>query len=147
MGCQGSEKNTTVGKYSFANEKQIQRYKDLLTNELIEPAKFQIWVMDADGNNKRQVTNNDCANFAPFFHPDDQRLIFCSNLNSNDTRQPDFNLWMINEDGSGLEQITYFDDFDGFPMFSPDGKKLVFASNRFNRQPRDTNVFIGDWVD
>jgi Tol biopolymer transport system component len=54
---------------------------------------------------------------------------------------------MINEDGSGLEQITYFDDFDGFPMFSPDGKKLVFASNRFNRQPRDTNVFIGDWVD
>jgi len=133
--------------YHPKTEKQIQRYKKLLADELIEPAKFQIWVMDADGSNKRQITKNDFANFAPFYHPDNQRIIFCSNLNSKDPRQPDFNLWMINEDGSGLEQITYFDNFDGFPMFSPDGKKLVFSSNRFNHQPRDTNVFIADWVD
>jgi Tol biopolymer transport system component len=126
---------------------QIQRYKNLLADELIEPAKFQIWIMDADGSNKRQVTNNTFANFAPFYHPDNERIIFCSNLNSENPRQPDFNLWMINEDGSGLEQITYFDNFDGFPMFSADGKKLVFSSNRFNHQPRDTNVFIADWID
>jgi Tol biopolymer transport system component len=133
--------------YHPKTEKQIERYKDLLKDELIEPAKFQIWVMNADGSNKRQVTDNDYANFAPFYHPDNQRIIFCSNLNSENPRQPDFNLWMINEDGSGLEQITYFDKFDGFPMFSPDKKQLVFASNRFNRQPRDTNVFIADWIE
>ena len=69
------------------------------------------------------------------------------NLNSKNPKQPDFNLWIIDEDGSGLEQITYFDKFDGFPMFSSDGKKLVFASNRFNKKPRDTNVFIADWSD
>ena len=114
---------------------------------MIVPSTFQIYVMDADGSNKRQITDNNYANFAPFFHPDDKRIIFCSNLNSTDPRKPDFNLWMINEDGSGLEQITFFDQFDGFPMFTRDGSKLVFASNRFNRHPRDTNVFIADWVD
>jgi len=133
--------------YHPRTKEEINRYKMLLSDELIEPSKFQIWIMDADGSNKRQVTDNDFANFAPFYHPDNQRIIFCSNLNSKNPKQPDFNLWMIDEDGSGLEQITYFDKFDGFPMFSSDGKKLVFASNRFNKKPRDTNVFIADWSD
>jgi len=133
--------------YHPKTEEEKQRYKELLANEMIEPNAFQLWIMDADGSNKKQVTDNDYANFAPFFHPDDKRIIFCSNLNSNNPRRPDFNLWMINVDGSGLEQITFFDAFDGFPMFTKDGSRLVFASNRFNHNPRDTNVFIADWVE
>jgi len=128
-------------------EEGKQRYKELLADEMIVPSTFQIYVMDADGSNKKQITDNQFANFAPFFHPDNKRIIFCSNLNSTNSRQPDFNLWMINVDGSGLEQITFFDAFDGFPMFTRDGSKLVFASNRFNKNPRDTNVFLADWVD
>lgn len=128
-------------------DEEIKRYKDLLAQDMIEPNNFQIYVMDVDGSNKTQITKNEYANFAPFFHPDGKRLIFCSSLNSKSARHPDFNLWMINLDGTGLEQITFFEGFDGFPMFSGDGKKLVFASNRFNRNPRDTNVFIADWVD
>lgn len=134
--------------YHPKTEAEIKRYKNLLANELIEPASFQIMVMNADGSNKRQITNNKFANFAPFYHPDDKRIIFCSNIGSSaERRRPDFNLWIINEDGSGLEQITYCKEFDGFPMFMRDGGKLVFESNRFNRKPHDTNVFIADWVD
>ena len=133
--------------YHPKTDVQKKRYRELLSDQLIEPAKFQIWIMDADGRNKKQITNNRYANFAPFYHPDNQRIIFCSSMNSQDPKRPDFNLWIINEDGSGLEQITYFDQFDGFPMFSSDGQKLVFASNRFNWNPRDTNVFIADWID
>lgn len=132
--------------YHPQTKEEIDRYKSLLADEMIEPSNFQIFVMDADGGNKRQVTNNEFANFAPFFHPDNKRIIFSSNLNSTDKRQPDFNLWMTGEDGSGLEQITFFEGFDGFPMFSRNGKKLVFASNRFNRNPRDTNIFLADWI-
>ena len=133
--------------YHPKTDAEIKRYKDLLADEMIEPSNFQIWVMDADGNNKRKITNNDYANFAPFFHPDNKRIIFCSNLNSEDKKNPDFNLWLINEDGTGLKQVTFFNEFDGFPMFTKDGKKLVFASNRNNRNPRDTNIFLADWVD
>ncbi|MBN2423715.1 MAG: PD40 domain-containing protein [Calditrichaceae bacterium] len=128
-------------------DQEIERYHSLLAGELIEPSAFQLWVMNADGGNKRRITDNEYANFAPFFHPDNKRIIFCSNINSANPRRPDFNLWMINKDGSGLEQITFFEGFDGFPMFTRDGKKLVFASNRFNTKPRDTNIFIADWIE
>lgn len=140
-------KKIVYRSYHPKSIEQLQRYEDLLADELIEPSAFQIMVMDVDGSNKRQVTDNEFANFAPFYHPDNKRIIFCSNIGSTNPRQPDFNLWMINEDGSGLEQITYYDNFDGFPMFNKAGTKLVFASNRYNKNPRDTNVFIADWIE
>ncbi len=133
--------------YHPDSDEAKKKYKDLLSEEMIMPSTFQLMVMDADGGNKHQITNNKFANFAPFYHPDNKRIIFCSNIGSTDPRRPVFNLWMINDDGTGLEQVTFFNQFDGFPMFTHDGKKLVFESNRFNAKPHDTNIFIADWVD
>lgn len=128
----------------------IQRYKELLARHLVVPTIFEIWVMNADGTNKRQVTKLESASFAPFFTPDGKRIIFCTNYfdpeKANRRRQPNFDLALINLDGTGLERITYNESFDGFPMFSPDGKKLVFASNRNAATPGETNVFIAEWV-
>ena len=128
----------------------IQRYKDLLARHLVVPTVFEIWVMNADGTNKRQVTKLESASFAPFFTADGKRIVFCTNYfdpeKANRRRQPNFDLALINVDGTGLERITYNESFDGFPMFSPDGTKLVFASNRNAKTPGETNVFIADWV-
>jgi len=120
-------------------------YTDLLKQNLIRPTTLEIWVMNADGSNKRQVTSNGKANFGPYFFPDGKRIIFASNM--DDPRGRNFDLYKINTDGTGLERITFNDTFDGFPMFSPDGKKLVFASNRAAKTPGETNVFIADWVE
>ena len=129
------------------NEAEIARYKDRLATNLIEPTVFEVWVMNADGSNKRQVTKLATASFAPFFTPDGKKIIFCTNHFATDTRKRNFDLALINVDGTGLERITYNETFDGFPMFSPDGKKLVFASNRNSAKTGDTNVFIADWVE
>ena len=131
--------------YHPQKPEQIARYKQKLTENLIEPTVFELWVMNADGTNKRQVTHLGAASFAPYFFPDGKRIIFASNM--NDPRGRNFDLYMVNVDGTGLEQITYNETFDGFPMFSPDGKKLVFASNRNGKVRGDTNVFIADWID
>jgi TolB protein len=128
-------------------EAEIKRYKDLLAQHLIVPTTFEVWVMNADGSNKRQVTSLNAASFAPFFTPDGKRIIFCTNYFATDQRKRNFDLAVINIDGTGLERITYNETFDGFPMFSPDGKKLVFASNRNAAKQGDTNVFIADWVE
>jgi Tol biopolymer transport system component len=125
---------------------EIARYKDRLANNLIEPTVFEVWVMNADGTNKRQVTKLGAASFAPFFTPDGKKIIFCTNYFATDPRKRNFDLAMINVDGTGIERITFNETFDGFPMFSPDGKKLVFASNRNAAAQGDTNVFIADWV-
>jgi len=126
-------------------EKEKSDYLDLLKHNLIRPTTLEIWVMNADGSNKRQVTHNGKANFGPYFFPDGRRIIFASNM--DDPKGRNFDLYKINVDGTGLERITFNDTFDGFPMFSPNGKKLVFASNRNAKTQGDTNVFIADWVE
>jgi TolB protein len=126
-------------------DQEKAEYSSLLKDNLIRPSVLEIWVMNADGSNKRQVTSNGKANFGPYFFPDGKRIIFASNM--DDPRQRNFDLYKINVDGTGLERITFNDTFDGFPMFSPDGKKLVFASNRNAKTQGETNVFIADWVE
>jgi Tol biopolymer transport system component len=120
-------------------------YRALLAANTVRPSRMEIWVMDADGSNQRQITNLGGANFAPYFHPDNRRIIFSSNHANPDGRN--FDLYLIGLDGAGLTKVTTYGDFDGFPIFSPDGTKLVFASNRHGTVEGETNIFVADWVE
>ena len=124
---------------------ELDDYRGLLKQGLWRPTSLELFVMDRDGGNLRQVTGLGGANFAPSWHPDGKRLIFASN--KHDAKGRNFDIYLINVDGTGLERITFNDTFDGFPMFSPDGKKLVFASNRGAKAAGETNVFVANWVD
>lgn len=127
-------------------EEEIATYKGLLAEGLVQPGSMELFVCNAeDGSDLRQITNLGKANWAPYFHPSGEKVIFSSNHHQPSGRV--FNLFMINLDGTGLEQITFDETFDAFPMFSFDGKKLVFSSNRNNGGTRDTNVFLADWVE
>jgi Tol biopolymer transport system component len=128
---------------------ELQVYRKLLNDGYVEPKELNIYVADIDGKNVKQVTNLAGANWAPFFHPDGKKIVFCSNHHSQKEGGRRFDVFMINVDGTGLEQITNSGLFDAFPMFSFDGKKIAFCSNRQgNRKTtRDTNVFIADWID
>jgi len=131
--------------YHPTTEKEISDYKQLLAQGFIRPTTLELWIMKADGSEKRQITNLNAASFAPSFFPDGKRIIFSSNVGSTGG-MGNFELYAINVDGSDLERITYSPGFDGFPMFSPDGKKLVWASNRNAKAPHETNIFVADWV-
>jgi Tol biopolymer transport system component len=106
---------------------------------------MELFVMKADGSGKKQLTSNGAANFAPFFFPDNKRIVFASNM--ADPRGRNFDLYIINVDGTGLTRVTFNETFDGFPMFTRDGKRLVFASNRNASKSGETNLFIADWID
>jgi TolB protein len=123
---------------------ELDDYRGLLKQGLWQPTSLELFVMNRDGSGLRQVTSNGAANFAPYFTPDGQWIVFASN--AANPRGRNFDVYLVNVDGTGLEQVTFNDTFDGFPMFSPDGTKLVFASNRFAAKEGDTNVFIADWV-
>ena len=126
-------------------EEEIATYKGLLTNGLVQPTAMEIYVVNVNGTDRRQVTDLGKANWAPFFHPSGKKIIFSSNHKG--TRGFEFNLYMVNLDGTGLEHISRDAIFDAFPMFSHDGKKIVFSSNRNNQGTRDTNLFVADWVE
>ena len=124
---------------------ELEDYRRLLSQGLLRPGELEIYIMDADGSNQRQLTHLGGANFAPYWHPSGEKILFSSNHHDPDGR--DFEIYMINVDGSGLTRITYSEGFDGFPVFSPDGQHLVFGSNRNNGGTSDTNVFIGEWIE
>ena len=124
-------------------DEELGRYLDLLDQGLVAGGNLEVYVMDADGSNRVQVTDNGAANFAPFFHPDGERIIFSSNMADPEGRA--FDLYIINVDGTGLEQVTDNPGFDSFPMFSRDGRYLAFASDRGGQSPGEINVFLAEW--
>lgn len=122
---------------------ELRSYRELLGQHMIRPNRMELFVMNADGSNQRQITQLGGANFGPSWTPDGRRIIFSSN--HKNPRSRNFDLYLVNLDGSGLTQVTTNPEFDGFPMFSPDGKKLIWASNRAGAKPGETNLFLADW--
>ena len=129
--------------YHPKTAEETQQYKNLLAQNSIRPMALQIWTMNSDGTNKKQITNNGAANFGPYFFPSGNKIVFSSNL--HDPKGRDFDLYSIKSDGSDLERITFFNGLDGFPMFSPNGRHIVFASNRNQKKRGDTNLFLAEW--
>lgn len=127
------------------SDAEVKEYTDLLAQGLVMPTDMEIYTVNVDGTDLKQVTNLGKANWAPFYTPSGNKIVFSSNHASK--RGYDFQLYSINTDGTGLEQITSESIFNAFPMFSPDGKKLVWSSNRNNGGTRDTNLFIADWIE
>lgn len=131
--------------YHPKTEQEIAEYKELIKEQMIKPMNLQIMIMDADGSNKQQITNNNAANFAPFWHPDGKHIIFSSNMADTSRIPMNFDLYIINIETKKLDRITYSPVFESFPMFTRDGKKLIFASNRNAKVRGETNVFIADF--
>ncbi len=126
---------------------EVVRYKELLGQRLVEPGQLELFIMNADGSGKYQVTSNGASNFSPFFHPDGKRIIFSSNVETRgEGGRPSFHLYLVGDDGAGLERLTFEGAFNSFPMFSPDGKRVVWVSDRNAKQPGEFNVFLADWV-
>jgi TolB protein len=122
---------------------ELATYRELLSRGLVRPGRMELFIMNADGSNQRQITTLGGANFAPIFTPDGRRIIFSSN--HKNPRSRNFDLYLVNLDGTGLEQVTTHAEFDGFPMFSPDGRKLVWASNRNAPEAGGTDIFLAEW--
>lgn len=125
-----------------ADSAELKSYRDLLTQRLVRPSRVELFTMNADGSNQRQITRLGGANFGPSWTPDGKRIVFSSNYRS--PRSGNFDLFMVDRDGSNLEQLTFDESFDGFPMFSPNGKRLIWASNRHAARTGETNLFIAE---
>ncbi len=133
-----------VWRANHPSGEALQRYTDLLKDNLTSPMRMEIFIADGEGKGAKQITNFGCASFAPSFTPDGKQIIFASNKHNCDGRK--FELFLMNLDGSGLRQITGFGGFSSFPEFSPDGKKLIFSSDKDAKSRYEFNIFVADWA-
>jgi len=90
-------------------------------------ANWEIYVMDADGSNKRNLTNFRYSDLHPVWSPDGTKIAFCSSRDSiywSDTQT--YRIYVMDADGSN--QTRLIDIFGVYPTWSPDGKVIAFCS-------------------
>ena len=83
----------------------------------------EIYVMDADGNNLRRLTNDPSLDFGPAWSPDGSRIVFCSNREAGT-----FDIYMMDADGGNQVRLTTSGN-NSYPAWSPDGLFIVYVSN------------------
>jgi Tol biopolymer transport system component len=86
---------------------------------------FEIFVMDADGGNQTNLTNNAADDVYPAWSPDGSKIAFASTREDDDLE-----IYVMNADGSNPVRLTNVPDEDGSPAWSPDGSKIAFSSMR-----------------
>jgi serine/threonine protein kinase len=90
----------------------------------------QVFIMNPDGSDSRQVTNLTFGACQPAWSPDGARLVFTSPCLKRQDKYPGANLYMINADGSNLVPLETGADGNFDPAWSPDGTRIAFTSLR-----------------
>lgn len=85
---------------------------------------YDIVVMNADGSNRRNLTNTPASEWVPVWSPDGQTIAFTSD------RDGDSEIYLMNRDGSNVRKLTDNDGYDGSPRWSPDGTRIAFDTDR-----------------
>ena len=73
------------------SDEEVKAYKDLLAQGLVQPTNMEVFVCNVDGSDLIQVTDLGGANWAPYFHPSGESILFSSNHHSESRRQ--FNIF------------------------------------------------------
>jgi eukaryotic-like serine/threonine-protein kinase len=84
-----------------------------------------IWRMDADGSNQKQLTADSGMNFHATASPDGRYIAFAS---TRGVGPNDYNIWRMDADGRNPRQLSQGGS-DVSPAFSPDGKWVVYQSH------------------
>jgi Tol biopolymer transport system component len=84
---------------------------------------YDIWIMDGDGKNQRQLTSDGGINIWPSVSPDNRYVIFASNRGAE---AGTFHIWRMNLDGSSLKQLTN-GEAEYWPVSSADSKWVIFT--------------------
>jgi len=107
-------------------EEEKALWQDCMENNYIVPVPLDLWIMNADGSDKRRILHNKATNFAPSWHPDGKRIIFSSNMDDwrDDLKRfgHNFEMYMIHTDGSGLERLTITQSSMASPCFLRTGR-------------------------
>jgi TolB protein len=81
---------------------------------------WQIWLMDLDGSNKKELTHSEIDKRSPDLSGDGQRIAYVTN---------DGKLWVMDSDGKNNAQIP-LNISASEPKWCFQGKKIVFTSYR-----------------
>jgi Tol biopolymer transport system component/DNA-binding winged helix-turn-helix (wHTH) protein len=91
----------------------------------IASGAWDLWLMNADGSDARQLTVDARSNYGPAASPDGRYIVFVSNRGGGP-----FHVWRMNTDGSNPVQLTKGDG-ENFAHVTADGRWVVYATGGF----------------
>ncbi|MBL7703314.1 MAG: PD40 domain-containing protein [Ferruginibacter sp.] len=109
------------------NFSRLEQPSGNLTFMSTRDGNFEIYSMDAKGENLKNLSCNKAVDYA-FSYADDGRLAFYTNRDGNDE------IYVMDADGKKQTNITNNPASDRIPAFSPDGKQIVFVSDREDKR-------------
>lgn len=94
--------------------------------------RYQLWLMDPNGGNLTQLTQNDQFDISdPRWSPDGQWIAYSSFEGKDPDGRPNADIWLVAGDGSPRRiQLTQNGSFDGSPVWDRNGHTIYFRSNR-----------------
>lgn len=85
---------------------------------------YEIYSMDANGEARTRLTNNESTDYAFGWSPDGKQILYYSKTGDNNE------IWRMNEDGTLKVNLTNHPSNDHTSDWSPDGKTIAFTSDR-----------------
>jgi Tol biopolymer transport system component len=92
-----------------------------------QTGNWEIYVMNADGSNQHQITDNPARDEYSAWSPDGTTIAFGSDRDGHRNREAA--IYLMNADGSNVRRITWLESMDAVPSFSPDGTKLTWVDS------------------
>ena len=90
----------------------------------------EIYVMDDDGGNQLNLTNDPNEDRSPSWSPDGKQIVFASERDGHFIKFITSEIYVMDADGGNQLNLTNDLNEDRSPSWSPDGKRIVFVSNR-----------------
>ncbi len=87
---------------------------------------MEIYLMNADGSNVRQLTDTPGYDGGPFFSPDGNRICWRRFSENGLTAE----IMTMNIDGSDQRQLTRMNVMSWAPFYHPSGEYLIFTTNK-----------------
>jgi eukaryotic-like serine/threonine-protein kinase len=120
---EGRAKRVTTGKYDGGGMAWTPDGKIVFVRKVGESP--DIWIMNADGTDQRQLTKDRYFDDVPQVTPDGRYIVFVSDRSGLP------HIWRVNIDGTEPIAITSGDTFDDeTPRVTPDSKWVVYNSWR-----------------
>jgi Tol biopolymer transport system component len=88
----------------------------------------QIWLVNIDGSELRQLTHAQRGACQPSWSPDGARLVYISPCKENQEIYTNTNLFIVDVDGSNTIELPTSSSGDFDPAWSPDGRFIAFTS-------------------